>query len=302
MPAQDTTPIKEKILSILRIKGPSLPVHIARELNMSILFSSAFLAELLSEKKIKISHMKVGSSPIYLIPGQEPCLEKFSQYIKGREKDALVLLQQKKFLKDTEQQPAIRVALRSIRDFAIPFKYNNEIFWRYFTIPESEFKVPKIPAKPVALQPLKKQIQLTAPKTSERNEPKPSSELNIFDKKSPKPQTKKPKPSKKPKTAKKQDNKFFNKTKEFLTKNSIELLDIEEFSKNQIILKIRDKGQEKLLIAHNKKRINEKDIIKAYKKAQELNLPYTIASLGEPLKKLSNLVDAVKSLSDIKKI
>jgi len=57
-----------------------------------------------------------------------------------------------------------------------------------------------------------------------------------------------------------------------------------------------------LLIAYNKKRINENDIIKAHKKALELNLKYIILSLGEPLKKLTNLIEALKNLEKIEKI
>ena len=97
-----------------------------------------FLWKLISERKIKISSMKVGNSPIYLLPKQEPRLEKFSQHLKSKEKDAFLLLKEKKFLRDKEQDPAIRVALRAIRDFAIPFRRNGEIIWRYFMIPESE--------------------------------------------------------------------------------------------------------------------------------------------------------------------
>ncbi len=51
MAIQDTVPIKEKILSVLKKRGPSLPVHVAGETELSMLFASAFLSELLSEKK-----------------------------------------------------------------------------------------------------------------------------------------------------------------------------------------------------------------------------------------------------------
>jgi len=91
--------------------------------------------------------MKVGNSPIYLIQGQEPMLERFSQHLKSKEKEAFELLKRKKFLKDEEQVPAIRIALREIRDFAVAFKKDEEIFWRYFTIQENEFEPPKI--KPI---------------------------------------------------------------------------------------------------------------------------------------------------------
>jgi len=44
MPIKDTSEIKEKIILILRKNGPSLPVHIAKEIETSILFTSAFLS------------------------------------------------------------------------------------------------------------------------------------------------------------------------------------------------------------------------------------------------------------------
>jgi hypothetical protein len=53
-----------------------------------MLFASAFLSELLTEQKIKMTHMRVGSSPVYYIPGQEEGLEKYSTYLKSKEKEA----------------------------------------------------------------------------------------------------------------------------------------------------------------------------------------------------------------------
>ena len=101
---QDTSELKEKIISLFKREGPSLPVHVAKETGLNILFASAFLSELIAEKKIRISNMKVGNSPVYFIPGQEPMLEKFSEYLKSKEKEAFLFLKEKKFLKDSEQE------------------------------------------------------------------------------------------------------------------------------------------------------------------------------------------------------
>ena len=104
------------------------------------------------------------------------------------------------------------------------------------------------------------------------------------------------------KTSGKKNDKFFNRVKEFLSKKSIEILDIENFSKNDLILRVRINGKEKLLIAYNKKKVNESDIIKAYKKASELKLEYTILNLGEPVKKINDFIKAVRNLEEIRKI
>lgn len=279
MPTQDTSEIKNKIIFILRKNGPGLPVHIAREIESSILFTSAFLSELASEKRIKISYIKIGNSPLYYLTEQKPLLEKFSHHLKSKEKEAFSFLKEKKFLRDSEQNPAIRVALREIKDFAIPFKKDEKIIWRFHTVPEEEFEAGEKEIKP----------------TIKKEEGK-EKELGIFDK----PKKIIRKTSRKKSSQK--ENKFFEEIKGFLTNKSLEMVDIETFGKNEIILKVRENGKEKILIAYNKKRINENDIIKASKKASELGIPYIVLSKGETLKKVQNLLDALGNLSFIGKI
>ncbi|MGV8152453.1 MAG: hypothetical protein ACP5OG_05210 [Candidatus Nanoarchaeia archaeon] len=134
----DSKEVQNKIVSFINMRGPSLPVQIARELKIESLFASAFLSELAKEKRIKISNLKVGGSPLYFAEGQEAQLENFQKYFNQKENEAYVLLKQNKILKDSLQDPAIRVALRSIKDFAVPFKNNEEVFWRYMTVSEEE--------------------------------------------------------------------------------------------------------------------------------------------------------------------
>ena len=316
MPAQDTSQLKEKIIQFIRTRGPSLPVHLSKEIDQSILFTSAFLSELLSEKKLKISHMKVGCTPVYFIPGQESKLEKFSEHIKNKENEAYNLLRNEKFLKDREQQPAIRVALREIKDFAIPFKKDDEIIWRYLTTPESEFQKEDVPKQEEVIQikeepkPEIKEIpQTQIPKSiiqeirkqQEKEEIKQIEKprIKIIEKSK---EIHKKKPLKKIENSQKTNEKFFNKIKEYLSEKSIEISDIQSFSKTDLRLKVVKNQKEYLLIAYNKKRIVEKDFIDAYKKASEIDLPYIILSLGEPAKKMSQFIEAIKNLSGIEKV
>jgi hypothetical protein len=307
-----------------------------------------------------MSHMRVGNSPIYYIAGQEPQLEKFSNYLKSKEKEAFLLLQEKKFLRDSEQPPAIRVALREIKDFAFPFRRNNETLWRYLTVKESEFKYDIKPieqhqyveAKPrvynqkerelgekivkdINIEDIekirkekeelekKKEVEKEEQKeiedkveeeieekqkiSEEKEEKKDTAKEKKKEKtsKEEKQKTKeksKPQKSSKKKAVQKQDDKFFDKIKEFLSKETIEILNVESFNKNEIHLRIKADGEEKLLVAHNKKRVAETDIINANKKASQLNLKYVILSMGEPTKKLSNLIEAAQNLDKIEKI
>jgi hypothetical protein len=335
MPNQDAAQIREKILSILRFRGPLLPVHIANETGLTMLFASAFLSELLSDKKIKMSHMKVGSSPVYFLPGHESQLEKYSNHLKSREKDAFILLKEKRIIKDSQQQPAIRVALRSIRDFAIPFKKNNETYWRYFAVPESEFQEEQksieqheyVEAKQKIFDTKEREIgekiikdikiedienirkekekleEITRKKPEEKEkiviekEPEKPEEIKKIRKKAVVRKKSSPK-----KTLQKNNEKFFNQVKEFLSKESIEIVNIEGFGKDEILFRIKAEGEEKLLVAYNKKKISENEIIKASKKASELNLKYILLSMGEPSKKLASLIESVRNLERIEKM
>ena len=133
---------RDKILAFIERKGPVLPVQIGKEISMNILMSSAHLAELTDSKKLKISSLKVGGSPLYYLPGQEAMLEKFAVNLNEKEKRAFDLLSEQKILKDTEQTPLMRVTLREIKDFAVPiyvtYNENKEMFWKWHTASDED--------------------------------------------------------------------------------------------------------------------------------------------------------------------
>jgi len=132
---------EEKILQLINSNGPVLPVQVAKTIGSNILMASAHLSELVSRKKLRVSRIKVGGSPLYYLLGQESKLENFSDNLNEKEKEAFDLLKQKKVVKDISIEPAHRVALRQLKDFAFPLDvtYNNtkELFWKWHsTTPE----------------------------------------------------------------------------------------------------------------------------------------------------------------------
>jgi len=285
-----------KILDIIKANGPSLPSLIARETGQSQLFAGAFLSELSNKGQLKMSKMKVGSSPLYLIPGQEPMLEGFIEYLGGKEREAFHLLKKKGILQDELQTPAIRVALRSIRDFALPFKKQDKIFWRYFLLkemPKSVEKKPE-PEKPV-------QIQQPKPEPIE-NKPEPIQpppKQEVIEKQAPLIITEKPKITKRKIPAK---EKFLEEVKDFLEENNIEFLQIEKYDKKQVFARIKSEDVEYLLAAFNKKRFDESDLIKLYRKYNELDLDFYLISRGEIAKKTEDTIKACKKLRKIAKL
>ena len=289
MPAQDTSEIKNRIVSLISKKGPSLPVAIARETGINTLFASAFLSELISDKVIKMSNMKVGSSSIYFVPGQETLLENFSNFLKSKEKDAFSLLKNRKVLQDSEQEPAIRVALRAIKDFAIPFKNDGEVYWKYFSVANEdvtnmfEAKMPAAEKKEQAvLKPKEVQAKI-AEKPAKKAEKEPVRK-KVSGKKAP------------------QSEKFLEKIREFLSKSQVDILSIESMAKDELVLKIRENGEECLLIAFNKKRITEKEIVKASKRASQTGLRYSVVSFGKVPKKTLEILEALKSMNRVDEV
>lgn len=297
----DALQTKEKIISFIESNGPSLPIQVAKETGMSILFSSAFLSELYNEKRLSMSNLRVGSSPLYFIPGQEPQLERFATYLKNKEKEAFQMLKEYKFLEDSKLHPAIRVALREIKDYAIPFKKDEEIFWKFFTISDDEIR--SIIEKPAEVE----IVEIIQEEKIGENKIANEKTLNIFDEEKKVPKKKETvkkikKETKTKKSNKKKDENFFNKIKEFLSEQKIEIIDIINFKNDEAKIRVKKKDSEELLFAFNKKKITEKEILKANKEALEEKMKYSILSLGETTKKLNDFIDAIRNLSEIGKI
>ena len=291
---EDARNIKKKILEILKLKGPGLPVQIASQTGINSLFAGAFLSELAKDKLIKISYMKVGGSPLYFIQGQEQALEKFYIYLAGKEKEAFLLLKKEKILKDTEQAPAIRVALRNLHDFAFAFRKDDEIMWRFHSFSEQEirnlFEKPKPTpktTKPTARKQVR-QIRQTRQETQLDIGLQPIKEIIT-------------KIRKKVNPIRKAGQNFLEEIKLFLQNKEITITNLEEVSKRKIIAKITINSQPCLLAAFNKKRVTEKELIKTYKLALTFNLPYYILTRDNPTKKMSEAMQAYKNLLKIDK-
>ena len=280
--------VKKNIINILKEKGPLLPYQLARQIEMSSIFASAILSELLNERRIKLSNMRIGSSPLYLLPGDEKRLEPIAeQNLDGVEKDAFLKLKQEKILYDEQQSPAIRTALRSIKDFAKPLQYQGKIIWKYSFVPDNETRQL---LKGQTQQEEETEKQEGENKTKEETE-KQEQEENIIEVKK--------KTKKKPKTDTQADE-FLNKVKDYLLAKDIEFLKEIETDKKQVIAVIRinsDLGKIKFLMtAKNKKRANTADLTMAYHKASNENMPCYFLSRGEPASTTEEFIEQHKNL------
>lgn len=129
-------PNREKLLNFIRTNGPVLPVQVSKYLNTDIIFAGAMLSELAANNHVIISNTKKGGSPFYYVKGQEIKLQTASQFLPSKEREAYELIREKKVLRDVDILPWQRVALRAIKDYAVPieveFEGNKELFWRWY--------------------------------------------------------------------------------------------------------------------------------------------------------------------------
>ncbi|RME55362.1 hypothetical protein D6777_00770 [Candidatus Woesearchaeota archaeon] len=134
--------LKQKILEYIQENGPVLPIQISKEIQGNTIFAGAFLSELVSSQKVKMSHAKIGGSRLYYVPGQEEKLQVLASHLSERPKKAFELLKEKKILRDKDCEPWERVALREIKDFSVPLqvniKGNIEIFWKWYLLSDEE--------------------------------------------------------------------------------------------------------------------------------------------------------------------
>lgn len=297
--------IKKKILETIRIDGPRLPVQIAKAIQLSPVFASAILSELVSEKKVKMSNLKYGSSSLYILPGEEQRLEEFvEENMGGTEKTAYKLLKEQKILEDMKQEPAMRVALRSIKDFATPITFEDKIFWKYNFISSEEareiLEKKTSGKKPAHEEVEKKQFErkiepiIEEEKSTKQNEAQQSHPLG----KESEEEIVEPKVRKKKEKA--PQDELLNDVKNFLHKKKITLIKEISYDKKEVIAIVKiesDFGEISwLLIAKDKKKLNTGDISMAYQKAINMKMPCYLLFRGEPSKNTLEFINEHKNL------
>ncbi len=129
----------QRVLEIVKQKGPVVPSQVSVEIGTSSLIVSAILSELASGKQIRISSVKIGGSPLYYAPGQEEKLQNYVKYLHEKEVKAYELLKSKMVLQDEILEPVMRVALREIKDFALPLNVQTpdggvKLFWKWYML------------------------------------------------------------------------------------------------------------------------------------------------------------------------
>ncbi|MFC1686167.1 FaeA/PapI family transcriptional regulator [Nanoarchaeota archaeon] len=291
---------KLKITSYIQINGPVVGQNIAKKMGVPSFLASALLSELLRDKKIKASHLRVGGSPLYFVKGQEEKLENFTGYLAFKEKEAHRLLKEKGVLEDSQLLPPIRVAFGIMKDYAVPFFVSinggDKLFWRHHILSQEDTQnrlkdlVKKMP-KP------KKQVE--KPKAVVNEEIK-EKELPVL-KQAVEKKEETPKPKKKM-----SGGDLPLKVQEWMKKESV-LMKEELESEGRIfraIVEIKSNigVLDFLLIAINKKSVNEGELALCYQEGLEKKLPVLLLMNGKPSKKGQKILEGFKGHLTMRKL
>lgn len=292
--------LKSKIVNYIFHYGPVLPVQISKYINSNTLFAGAVLSELISNKKILVSHAKIGGSPVYYVHGQEYKLTMLYKYLNEREREIYDLLNKNRVLKDSLLEPWQRVAIREIKDFAVMLKTKEEeIFWKWYQLPDKE-------VEPLILEFYKKPEPEKIKKPIEEKK-----EVKVEEKKEIKPKEIEVKPEIKIKIAKPKEKKqikekpikkllpiedldsriiefFNNKNIKVLEKNIIKKNKEIEFTANVP----SEVGYIKFYIKFkDKKKISDSDLSIEHNKGQLKKLPLLFLTTGELTKKAKDYIN-----------
>ena len=135
---------RDKIVDIVKIEGPLLPIMISKKLDLNLTFSAAMLSELVASKLLLVTNVKIGGSPFYYLKGQENQLEILMKHLNGKDRETAELLREKKILRDQDLTPLQRVSLRQIKDYSKQIQVRDngkeDIFWKWYLIDDEEAK------------------------------------------------------------------------------------------------------------------------------------------------------------------
>lgn len=289
---------QDKILQFLRMNGPSLPSQIGKLLHTDLLLASAHLSDLMAQGKVKVSSLKIGGSPLYYVSGQE---RQLAQYASGNmnPKDVQVLhsLQEKKLLREAQLPLLDKVALRSLKDFAIPLQVTvegkKELFWKWHLCSVEEAQDLLSTYFAPAPQEIGSMAEMkpSLPPESMLSSPMASASLQILEtaagRKSAKPRSK---PTR-------QEEEFFPQIEEMCKKLKITIEQKETIRKNaemELVLKIPSAVglMTYFCKARNKAKCDEKDLSAAYMQAQIKKLPLLLLYTGEWSKKAQEMLES----------
>lgn len=318
---------KDKILEIIKLKGPFIPRDLVKEIGGDTFLTGAILSQLVDTKQLKLTNAKIGGSPLYYVLGQEEKLERLYNYLNEKDKRAYDLLKEKKVVRDNECEPLLRVALRSIKDFSKPLEVtinqNKEIFWKWHLVSNQEAEdviriivSPKTEKKAEETQEVKKpeEKKIIPQIAQEKESASLDKPVEKPSEKAEERKTRKPKETKETKIENRQEkleteisDNFYEKIKKNFSDKGISIIDAKIIKKNsEIELNIEVPSVAGKIFffckAKDRKKTSEKDLGMLFVDAQIKKMPILYVTTGELTKKAEQMLKTEFKIISVLKI
>ncbi|MDD5182362.1 MAG: hypothetical protein PHC66_04305 [Candidatus Nanoarchaeia archaeon] len=304
---------EEKIMQLVRMSGPTLPNVVAKQLNTEIYLASAILSGLVQNGHLKLSFRRIGSSPLYYVPGQENKVrERLHKELNELEKKALERIRDLKVAFTEELYPQERFLVSELKDFVEALTINSDgqelKLWKHYSVSQDELnsiissKLHKTEPKQELTQlEVQQTLQPTAQQSQAVEEMKP---LSIFSEPPKQETVEVPKPKRVRKEhAPKQDSEFERKVHEYLKEKKIEIISTKG-KKGETIHEASlptALGSQNLLVKiSGKANVAESDISTFYTECLHLKKPGIIFVSNELSKKTRDFVS--KNIGEFVKI
>ena len=176
---------KDNLLRAIKEKKYVTPTTISEIFETSTMIASAALSELAKDKLIKISDLKLGSSPYYYDPAQKEFLVEIGKkHFSGYDKEALNLLEEKQVVNDASLSIQLRLAIERISDFSVPLEIEFENrrlkFWVWYMRDIKETQAQILDAIKGKSEPIKKETPHKKEPVKKEVQKNIISELNPF--------------------------------------------------------------------------------------------------------------------------
>ncbi|MBN1923848.1 MAG: hypothetical protein JW791_03765 [Nanoarchaeota archaeon] len=288
--------MKSKIVELIKSLGPIVPSEITSKLESNSVIISALISELIKEGVVKYSHKKIGSSPLYYLPGQENEVRKrLTPELKIPERKIVEFFDEKKLVLKNNLSPQQRFMVDDLKDFITPLTLNingeDKIFYKHYSISTQaiydDMNKKKIkPAKVKSEGEKVKQMSLfNSPAAKTENKIK-NQEVLV--------------------EAKNELESFDDLSDQFFTQYNLTLLESEVIKKGKeanFVVKAGYRIPQKYFVKYYKKKnLNEKDVSKAYADSQVKKMPCLIITIGKFSKKAEKLSESLGNFVNIIKL
>ena len=309
---------RDKILALAKL-GPLLPSGVAKSLETNSIMAGAMLSEMIDKGMLRTSVLRVGGSPLYLIPGNEAQLLNFTGSLNEKDRRTVTLLEQEKVIRALEADPLTRVSLSNIKDFATPltveYEGRQEVFWKWFALSDKDasvligsklnpnkeetVEVPKEEVKEEKKEFLPRSEELKSEVVAEKKiEAKQETLVN----ESSLPSSVPPSVRSPFKKEAKPDGDFWEKVNRFLAENKITLLQhsvVKKKTEFDLLVELPSPvgSLQYYCKARSKKKVADGDISSAYVQGQLRKLPVIFLTDGELSKQAKDVISQLKGIT-----